>query len=541
MMLNRYPETVAGVQLAPGWALENALAPSAMFGANGLRFGPDGQLYVAQAFGSQISAVDTASRQVTTVSPVGSDIVAPDDIAFDSDGVLYATEVFNERVSARTPDGHTRVLADHVPVANGITVHHDRIFIDEFRVGGRVLELYRDGRASRVIAQDLVLPNALCAGPDGYLYFPLVVNGEVARVPIDGGPVETVIGGLSLPTAVKFDAQGRLVVVQSGTGEITRVDVRTREAQRIGKVRSGIDNLAFSPSGELYVSNFSDGGISRIGAQGQEAVLIERGLLGPYGLAANAEGDVFIADGMSYAVLSRTGEVTRPSMLLTHGFPGYVRGVALGPDGALYFSNSAGGVASFVPGTEAQFLATDLDQLMGLAVSAAGELIACESGTGRLLALQAGAAPRVLAQGLKQPTGLAVALDGACYVAEAAAGRVVLCRQGHKSVVLDGLVEPHGVTIAGDQLFVLDRGARVLHAVSLLTGQSQVVARALPVGPAPGIAPKTLPGIAGVMPGPLLPFADLTTLPDGSVLIGADGEGSLLRLHQLQRPVAARP
>jgi sugar lactone lactonase YvrE len=532
--VNRYPEDAAA-SVDSAWQLDPVLAPSAMYGANGLRFGPNGHLYVAQAFGSQISEVDPATGAVTTVSPVGSEIVAPDDLAFDSDGALYATEVFSERVSVRTPDGQTRVLADQLPVANGITVHQDRIFVDEFRVGGRVLELYRDGRAPRVIAQDLVLPNALSAGPDGYLYFPLVVNGEVARVPIEGGPVEIFVNGLSLPTAVKFDVQGRLVVVQSGNGEITRFELPTRQATRIAQVRTGMDNLAFSPSGELYVSNFSDGGISRIGADGSETVLIGRGLLGPYGLATSAEGEVYIADGMSYAVLARNGVVTRPSMLLTHGFPGYVRGVALSPDGALYFSNSAGGVASFVPGKEAVFLATDLDQLMALRVSREGSVPACEAGAGRLLELRADGQQRVLAQGMQRPTGLAVALDGSCYVSEAAAGRVVHCRHGEKRLVLGGLIEPHGLTLVGDQLFVLDRGGKSLHVVSLLTGAAQCVARGLPVGPAPGVLPKTLPGIAGVMPGPLLPFADLATAADGAVLVSGDGEGSLLRL----RPRAA--
>lgn len=530
MTENRYPADSATPTLEPGWALDHALTPSAMFGANGLRFGPNGHLYVAQAFGSQISEVDTTSGAVTTVSPVGGAIIAPDDLSFDSEGVLYATEVFNERVSARLPDGSTRVLADHLPVANGITVHQDRIFVDEFRVGGRVLELYRDGSAPRVIAQDLVLPNALAVGPDGFLYFPLVATGEIGRVAIDGGPVEVFAGSLNIPTAVKFDALGRLVVVQSGSGDITRIDLQTREATRIARVRTGIDNLAFSPCGELYVSNFADGGISRIGVEGREEVLIGRGLLGPYGLAVGSGGDVYIADGMSYAVLSRNGEVSRPSMLLTHGFPGYVRGVAVGLEGNLYFSNSAGAVANFVPGQEAVFLATELDQLMGIAVGPGGELFVCEAGSGRVLALGKERSQRVVVQGLLRPTGIALAPDGACYVSEAAGGRVVCCRGSDKTIVLEGLVEPQGVTLAGEHLFVVDRGNKSLHAVSLRSGRAQLVARGLPVGPAPGIEPRTLPGIAGVMPGPLLPFCDLATGIDGSVLIAGDGEGSLLRL-----------
>src|SRR3982074_1307118 len=41
------------------------------------------------------------------VSPKGGDIIAPDDVAFDPSGNLYATEVMDGRVSMREPSGRT--------------------------------------------------------------------------------------------------------------------------------------------------------------------------------------------------------------------------------------------------------------------------------------------------------------------------------------------------------------------------------------------------------------------------------------------------
>ena len=35
-----------------------------------------------------------------------------------------------------------RIVNDDLPGANGITIHNDRVFIDEFRRGGRIFELY---------------------------------------------------------------------------------------------------------------------------------------------------------------------------------------------------------------------------------------------------------------------------------------------------------------------------------------------------------------------------------------------------------------
>src|ERR1700760_139466 len=83
---------------ASGWRLERVTAVSRLFGANGLRTGPDGRVYIAQVTGSQISALDHRTGQLETFSAKGGEIVAPDDVAFDATGNLYATEVMDGRV-----------------------------------------------------------------------------------------------------------------------------------------------------------------------------------------------------------------------------------------------------------------------------------------------------------------------------------------------------------------------------------------------------------------------------------------------------------
>ena len=60
--------------------------PSRLFGANGLRTGPDGRIYVAQVAGSQISTLNVDTGELETVSAQGADIVAPDDVDFDAQG-----------------------------------------------------------------------------------------------------------------------------------------------------------------------------------------------------------------------------------------------------------------------------------------------------------------------------------------------------------------------------------------------------------------------------------------------------------------------
>src|SRR3954465_5137848 len=155
----RYP--AASPATADGWNLERLTAPSRLFGANGLRTGPDGRVYIAQVTGSQVSALDVATGELDTVIANGGDIVAPDDIAFDPHGNLYATEVMDGRVSVRDVGGATRVLRDDVPSANGIPFPPGRLFVGECREAGRLMEFDLGGGPPRILLENAPSPNAM--------------------------------------------------------------------------------------------------------------------------------------------------------------------------------------------------------------------------------------------------------------------------------------------------------------------------------------------------------------------------------------------
>src|SRR5579859_1962723 len=343
--------TGPAVSVTPGWQCTRVTPPSALFGANGMRIGPDGRLYVAQAFGSQISAIDTVSGAVSVISAKGGPIVAPDDLAFDSHGVLYATEVMSERVCARSPNGEVRIIADRVPAANGITQWHDRLFMDECRPDGRLFELFADGRAPRLIASNLPLPNALNVGPDGNIYFPAIGANEIWRVPLAGGKPERFVGDLAVPTAVKFNSKGSLLSTQGASGEILKFDLPGGNRSVVAKVRPGIDNFAFGANDRLFVSHFVDGGVAEIMADGSERRLVPAGFLGPLGIAVATDGVLYAADGISMAAVANDGSCRRVGMLFDGHFPGFVRGLAARADGALVVTTSAGNVTSYHPVT----------------------------------------------------------------------------------------------------------------------------------------------------------------------------------------------
>ncbi len=529
--MNRYGENTQP-QAAAGWQLARLSSPSALFGANGMRMGSDGQLYVVQAFGSQVSAVDTGSGACETISPVGGPIVAPDDIAFDSHDVMYVTEVMSARVSARTPSGEVRVIADNVPAANGITAYQDRLFMDECRPGGRLFELYPDGREPRVMAENLPLPNALSVGPDGKLYFPQIAAGEIWRCPLEGGAPERFMSGFAVPTAVKFDRNGLLTTTQAASGEVTKIDIQSGEKTVVANVRPGIDNLAFADDNRLFISHFVDGGVAEILADGSERILVPAGLLGPFGITVTGDGAVYAADGMSMISVSRDGQVSRPTMFTQEGYPGFIRGIAAGPANNVYVTTSAGEVVLYNFSTrEAQTLANELNELYSLAPTQDGAVVVAEGGEGRLLKVTADGNVTVLARGLGRPNGVVVADDGSCYVSEPDKGQVSHVNGG-SSAVVEGLSSPQGLGLLGDQLLIVDAGSKELIAVSLGTKQQQTIASGLPVGAQPGVTPQILMGIAGLIQGPLTPFSGLAVGGDGTVYLAADGEGSVLTLKR---------
>lgn len=526
MSNGRYPQTA--VQLAEGWQLTRLTPPSRLYGANGLRTGADGRLYVAQVTGSQISAVDVHSGAVQTISARGGEIVAPDDLAFDSAGNLYATEVMDARVSVRGRDGVTRVLRDDVPFANGITVHQDRLYVSECRVGARLMEIDRDSGATRLLLDNIPMPNAMEMGPDGLLYFPVMGANEIWRVSPQGGTPDVVARDLGVPDALKFDAQGRIVSTQVASGQVLRIDPRSGQREVLAQLAPGLDNLSFV-DGRLFVSSFS-GLITEIGEDGATRSLLPGGLNWPLGLSVTPAGALYIADGSTCYQLLPGGELRMAGMLFTPGYPGFVRGLAAVGEDEFIVTTSGGQIARYQPAAgSSQVLADGLDQLYGVAVSPRGQIVAAELGAGRVLAVQDGGVT-VLASGLREPLDVAFAADGSCLASEAGSGRVVKIGGGSVQTVLDGLSRPQGLLVQDEVLYVVDAGAKALLACDLRTRQRQVIARDLPLGSAPGVEPKPLRGLPPFS-GPQGPFAGIAAGVDGTLYLGADGDGSVLALR----------
>jgi sugar lactone lactonase YvrE len=534
---SRYP-AVSTPTVAEGWRLERVTAPSRLFGANGLRTGPDGRIYVAQVTGSQISALDLSTGHVDTVSAKGGDIIAPDDVAFDPSGNLYATEVMDGRVSALDTSGRARVLRDDLPSANGITVHRGRLFIGECRAGGRLLELDLDGGEPRVLVENVPSPNAMEVGPDGLLYFPVMGANEIwridpevadARSELGAAEPQRVTGDLGVPDSVKFDSDGFIVSTQVATGQVLRIDPRNGDKTLLAQLTPGLDNCTFVDD-RLFVSNFT-GEITEILPGGDTRTLLPGGLNWPLDLEVGDDGSLYVADGTYFYVVCPDRTLKTVGMLFSPGYPGFLRGVALASAGEFVVTTSGGQVARYRPAaSESDVLADGFDQLYGVAIGPAGEIAFAELGTGRVLSFDAGNLEE-RARDLCDPLGVVIDPAGVVLVAESGAGRVIRLTSSGLETVVDELRCPQGILVAGNRLFIVDAGAKEVVEFDLITRARRTIASGLPIGPPAGLVPKPLKGMPPFS-GPQGPFAGITSGPNGTLFVSADGDGSVLALHR---------
>jgi sugar lactone lactonase YvrE len=515
--------------VAEGWNLERLTPASRLFGANGMSIGPDGRIYVAQVSGSQISAIDVGTGAIEAISPLGGDIVAPDDVVFDSQGNLYATEITEGRVSVREPNGRTRVVYGDMPVANPLTFHQGRLFAGECRIGGRIMELDLNGGAPRVLLENVPMPNAFQVGPDGKLYFPVMAANEIWRISLDGGAPEKVAGDLGVPDSVKFDARGQIVSTQVHSGQVLRIDPRTGDKAVLANLTPGLDNVVFVGD-RLFVTNMT-GYITEILAGGKTQDLVPDGFNWPLGLAVGHDGALYVADGAFSYSLRRGQPRETAGMLFTPGYPGYSRGVAAAGPGEFIVTTANGEVARFWPAKQAsQVLAKGYDQLYGVAITSKAAVIFAEQGTGRVLSVQSDNV-ETLATDLRKPTGIAIGADDTCFVSESAGGRVVKLSGGRTETVLDGLQKPQGILARGPLLYVVDAGSKELIEFDLKSGARRVIASRLPVGAPPGVTPKFI-GPIGTFSGPMGPFAAIAAGPDGTLYVSGDAEGSVLAIRR---------
>ncbi|MFT4180098.1 MAG: SMP-30/gluconolactonase/LRE family protein [Thermomonas sp.] len=209
---------------------------------NGIRFGRDGTMYVADYTGHNILAINTATRAVRVFAHL-PDAHQPNDIAIAPNGTLYASDPDWKNASGQlwriATDGSVTLLETGMGTTNGVEVSPDgkRLYVNE-SVQRKVwaYDIAADGSVSgkRLLIQ---FPDhgmdGMRTDACGDLHIARYGAGNVAVVSPDGKLLREVPLKGSKPTNVAFGgSDGRSVFVtlqDRGTIETFRAPCRGRE------------------------------------------------------------------------------------------------------------------------------------------------------------------------------------------------------------------------------------------------------------------------------------------------------------------------
>jgi len=187
--------------------------------------------------------------------PFVTDIMNATGLAFDRDGILYASSRHDGIIYQITPGGNMSVYVEGMGVATGIAFDRD----ENLYVGDRSGTVFKISRQRQIYVFATLEPSIaayhLAFGPEDYLYItgPTTSSFDSIHRISKAGEVETFYRGLGRPQGLAFDAEGRLYVAASLAGRrgIIRFTGRNPEQFLSGP---SIVGLAFTPSRSMVVT-----------------------------------------------------------------------------------------------------------------------------------------------------------------------------------------------------------------------------------------------------------------------------------------------
>jgi sugar lactone lactonase YvrE len=498
-------------------------------GTNGLRIGPDGNLYTASVFGHEIVVMDPKRGDI--IDRIGPErgVEGPDDLAFGPDGSLYWTDIILGEVGRLKPDG-TFTKQYIAPYVNPITFNDDgRLFVGQAFYYDGLYELdpeLIDPPIKRVgVGNPAFSLNAFDFGPDGLLYAPQHNLNRVVRINVDTADVEVVTNELA--GMCKFDSNGELYLAEDIF--VYHCDVDTGACTIVAECERRIDNLAFDANDQIYISNFVNGSIYKIKKSGKEKLLSSSGMIAPGGIAILSDNDkghdesIFVADFWSLKEFDLTTGKPKST-----SFFGLADGpLTASPDGDNIVMSTWFGdmVMVWNPETKTVVEANYFNIPIN-AVRFGEDLVVAELGSGSVVCQDHDTGSRTtIASGLFLPTGLAYT-DDDLWVAEWYTGVVYqIVADGivlsSKQAVASGLANPEGMVVDSDgNLLVVESGAGRLTKIDLETGEKNVLVEDLPTG-----EPAT-PGLV-----PCWTLSDVAVDKDGYIYVSTDLESYLYRIR----------
>lgn len=243
------------------------------------------------------------------------EFTAPTALATDQDGALYVADSLNHRVQRIGINGDVRVYG---------------------RVGQGAGELWE--------------PQGIAVDPSGqFIFVAEQGNHRVQCFQVKSGQHRGTIGGFKGPTGLTFDPEGMLWIADTGNGRVLRLNVRS------GQFVGGFDKsagltrptqIACDPYANLYLADSVAQDVIRCNYTGHRLASLgeHRRIANPQQIAADSLGRIYVAEAGANRlhVFSLQGEslFVYDTIGKTYGTLRGPCGVALGPEGAIYVSDT---------------------------------------------------------------------------------------------------------------------------------------------------------------------------------------------------------
>lgn len=308
-----------------------------------------GELYVLDTQRGEVVRVDTNTGEKTVVAKTPT---ALDNLAFDNMDRLYVTVMAENAVFRVDIDSGALQPIIGAPLAlpADLASHDGMLFAaDMFSVKEIDLKAKTVRSVVRLAEDALEYPNGIDV-TDHYIHTASWFNNAVQTIDRESGEILHTYHEVPTAYDVLEDADGSLLVLQFITGSLVRL--RGEKPEERDTVATGLANpvaLAHAGPGQVYVTLHQAGQVVRVDLATGETTVVAEGLAEPEGLAVRLGGNLIVAETGKRRVVNidpATGAVTALADDLLMGFPlsvgmppqGITSGVAVGPDGAVYFS-----------------------------------------------------------------------------------------------------------------------------------------------------------------------------------------------------------
>lgn len=475
---------------SPEFIVEPLVQGGPVAGTNGMAFDSAGRLYVAGAYPSRITVLNSDSGEILDVLTPEHGVTTPDDVAVGPDGSVYWTALLTGEVGRLTPQRtYQRVAFLGVGVNPIVFSPTGRLFSALCftpQSGEALYELDPSGAtAPRVIARDIgggCALNGMKFGPDGRLYGPQPPLGRIVAIDVDTGALEVIATGFGFTLyGVGFAPDGTLYGVD-GT-RVFRVDRASGTGVTVATLPFIADNLILDRNGRLFVSGVSTAEIVEVRADGSLRQVVRGGLHFPQGL-----GLVTGASGTPELLVAHPGGISRydavagATLAPVSVEPFAASGLTTSSERWLSSSALVGVVSVWDPATTRSFpLGFDF-RFPAATAFFEGSVLVAEAGGGVVtrVRLDAPGSREVVTRAAATPAGLAVS-GRDVWVSDVSGGTVLqIIRDGAPLepalVVASGLSRPQGLVADGQGgLVVLETGAGKVSRIGLSDGQVRVL------------------------------------------------------------------